>query len=380
MIYLDNAATTFPKPEIVYDTLDKSFRFEGANPGRSGHQLALKAGRNVYKTRERIADLFSIDSPMQIVLTHNTTSALNLAIKGVLFPKDHVILTSMEHNSVVRPIKELEKLGVENSIVWCNEKGEIGLEDIKNEIKENTKLIVTTHASNITGTLLPIRQIGEIAREHNVLYLVDGAQTAGVFDINVKEMNIDLLAVAGHKGLLGPPGTGALYIRKGVNLKTLMEGGTGSESESIFQPAMMPDLHESGTANMPGLAGLGVGIQWIQDTGIGYIRQHEQQLLTVLLKGLQSIPKVKIYGMCDINKQAPVVSFNIWDKGSSQVAFELDRNYNIATRSGLHCAPLAHETIGTLKQGTVRLSLGYFNTTQEIEKTVHAISKIATGC
>ncbi|MCG8482146.1 MAG: aminotransferase class V-fold PLP-dependent enzyme [Clostridia bacterium] len=378
MIYLDNAATTFPKPEIVYDTLDKSFRFEGANPGRSGHQLALKAGRNVYKTRERIADLFSIDSPMQIVLTHNTTSALNLAIKGVLFPKDHVILTSMEHNSVVRPIKELEKLGVENSIVWCNEKGEIELEDIKNEIKENTKLIVTTHASNITGTLFPIRQIGEIAREHNVLYLVDGAQTAGVFDINVKEMNIDLLAVAGHKGLLGPPGTGALYIRKGVNLKTLMEGGTGSESESIFQPAMMPDLHESGTANMPGLAGLGAGIQWIQDTGIGYIRQHEQQLLTVLLKGLQSIPKVKIYGMCDINKQAPVVSFNIWDKGSSQVAFELDRNYNIATRSGLHCAPLAHETIGTLKQGTVRLSLGYFNTTQEIEKTVHAISKIAS--
>lgn len=379
MIYLDNAATTFPKPEIVYETLDKSFRYEGANPGRSGHQLALKAGRNIYKTRELLADLFNIDQPMQIVFTHNTTSALNIAIKGILSPNDHVILTSMEHNSVVRPIKELEQVGVEHSIVWSKNQGEIELEDIKNAIKENTKLIVTTHASNVTGTLLPIYQIGEIAKEHNILYLVDGAQTAGVFDIDVKKMNIDLLAVAGHKSLLGPPGTGALYIRKGIHLKTLIEGGTGSESESTYQPTMMPDLHESGTANMPALAGLGAGIQWIQDKGISRIRQHERQLLKVLLEGLQCISKIKLYGPCDIDKQVPVVSFNISDKGSSEVAFELDQNYNIATRSGLHCAPLAHETIGTLKQGTVRLSLGYFNTTDDIEKTVDAIKKIANS-
>lgn len=377
MIYLDNAATTFPKPELVYEALDRSFRYEGANPGRSGHQLAIKAARNIYKTRELMAHFFCIEQPMQLIFTYNATYALNMALKGVLNPGDHVILTSMEHNSVVRPIKEMEKRGVESTIVWCNNIGEIKLEDIKKSIKKNTKLIVTTHASNVTGTLMPIEKIGKLAKEYDILYLVDGSQTAGVFDINVKRMNIDLLAVSGHKSLLGPPGTGALYVRKGIELNSLIEGGTGSESESQFQPLMMPDQHESGTANMPALTGLGAGIQFILDKQMMNIRNHELELLKVLVDELRNIPKIKIYGPCDIEKQAPVLSFNIEDKGSSEVAFQLDRNFGIACRSGLHCAPLAHETIGTLKQGTVRLSLGYFNTYDDIEQAVYAIKKIA---
>lgn len=377
MIYLDNAATTFPKPEMVYETLDRCFRTEGANPGRSGHQLALKAGRNIYKTRALMAAFFNIHQPMQLVFTCNTTSALNMAIKGVLSSGDHVIMSSMEHNSVVRPIKEMEQFGLENTVVWCNEQGLIEPDAIKKAIKKNTKLIVTTHASNVTGSILPIQEIGQMARAHGILYMVDGAQSAGFLDIDVEKMNIDLLALAGHKSLLGPPGTGALYVKKGIHLKTLIEGGTGSESESVYQPAMLPDAHESGTANMPALAGLGAGLQWIQNKGIGHIRKHERELLTVLINGLQSIPSVKMYGPCNIHQQVPVVSFNISDKGSSEVAFELDRQYNIATRSGLHCAPLAHQTIGTLEQGTVRLSLGCFNTLEDIEKTVEAIGQIA---
>ena len=377
MIYLDNAATTFPKPEIVYETLDKAFRLDGANPGRSGHQMSLRASRNIYNTREIIADLFHIKSPMDIVLTQNATYGINLAIKGILSQGDHVIITSMEHNAVARPIKELEKTGIENTIVKCNNKGEINLSDIKKAIKENTKLICTTHGSNIIGTILPIKEIGKIAKENNIIYLVDAAQTAGVVEINVDEMNIDLLAIAGHKSLFGPPGTGALYIRKGINIRTLVEGGTGSASESLFQPDIMPDKHESGTYSMPAITALGAGIQWIMDTGISNIRKHEIELTKMLIAGLKQIPEVIIYGTDNVENRVPVVSFNIEDMGSAEVAFQLDRDYNIATRSGLHCAPLAHETIGTLDQGTVRISLGYFNTKEEIEETIKAITEIA---
>lgn len=376
MIYLDNAATTYPKPEIVYKEIDKCLREYGANPGRSGHKLALQAGRTIFETRELVAKLFNIDDPMQIVFTNNATAALNLGIKGFLKKGDHVILTSMEHNSVVRPIKEIEKIGIEHTIVECSPEGILNINDLEAAIKDNTKLIVTTHASNVTGTIMPVKEIGEIAEKHRVAYLLDAAQSAGVYNIDVKEMHIDMLAVPGHKGLMGPQGTGLLYIKKGLDVCQMMEGGTGSKSELTTQPEMMPDKFESGTPNTPGIAGLGAGIKFILETGMERIRNHEESLTDYMLTQLMEIEEIEIYGPKDASKQAAVISFNIKGRGSSEIGYYLDNLFDIAVRPGLHCAPLAHETIGTLEQGTVRFSIGYFNTKEEIDEAIKGIKTI----
>lgn len=376
MIYLDNAATTFPKPESVYRSVDKCFREYGANPGRAGHKLALKAGRLIYETRELICRLFNIDNPMNVIFTSNATDSLNLAIKGILEKGDHVITTSMEHNSVIRPIVTLEKIGVEHTIVQCNEEGILDVDLIEKEIKENTKMIVMTHASNVTGTIMPIEEIGKIAKKCGLIFLVDAAQTAGVYDIDVKNMNIDLLAFPGHKGLLGPQGTGGLYIREGLVLRQMKEGGTGSKSESLYQPEIIPDRYESGTPNTPGIAGLGEGIRFILDTGIDRIREHEEMLTDYMLNKLSYLDKIRIYGPNDVKKQAAVISLNVGDVDSSEVSYVLDKAFDIAVRSGLHCAPLAHKTIGTFEQGTVRFSIGYFNTKEDIDIAVAALEKI----
>ncbi|WIF95866.1 aminotransferase class V-fold PLP-dependent enzyme [Caminicella sporogenes] len=376
MIYLDNAATSFPKPEEVYKAVDECFRMFGANPGRSGHKLALQAGRAIFNTREVICELFNIDNPMQIIFTSNATDSLNLAIKGILKKGDHVITSSMEHNSVLRPIKTLEEKGIENTIIKCDENGFIDVTEVEKSIRSNTRLIVMTHASNVTGTIMPIEKVGEIAKKYGVFFLVDAAQTAGVYDIDVKKMNIDLLAFPGHKGLMGPQGTGGLYIREGLNLKQMKEGGTGSKSESLLQPEIIPDKFESGTPNTPGIVGLGAGIKFILDKGIENIRKHEEELTDYMLKKLAEIKKVKVYGPQDAKKQASVISLNIGDLDSSEVSYALDQVFNIAVRSGLHCAPLAHKIIGTFEQGTVRFSIGYFNTKEDIDKAVEAIRKI----
>lgn len=377
MIYLDNAATTFPKPEEVYLAVDKCLREFGANPGRSGHKLALAAGRAIYETRELICKLFNIDNPMRVIFTSNATESLNLAIKGLLEKGDHVITSSMEHNSVIRPIKALEGNGVEHTIVKCREDGSILVKDIEKEIKENTRLIAITHASNVCGTLMPIKEIGKLAKKHSILFLVDGAQTAGVYEIDVNEMNIDLLAFPGHKGLMGPQGTGGLYIREGINLRHMKEGGTGSKSESLLQPDIIPDKFESGTPNTPGIVGLGEGIKFVLKTGLENIRRHEEELTDYFLKKLEKIDNVKIYGTKNSKKQASVVSLNIGELDSSEVSYLLDQAFNIAVRSGLHCAPLAHKTLGTLEQGTVRFSIGYYNTKDEVDKVIDAIEKIS---
>jgi cysteine desulfurase family protein len=376
MIYLDNAATTYPKPESVYVAMDKCMREYGANPGRSGHKLALEAGRAIYKTRELICKLFNIDNPMQIIFTCNATDSLNLALKGILKEGDHVITTSMEHNSMIRPIVTLEKLGVEHTVIPCDKKGNIDPKLIEKEIKYNTKLIATTHASNVSGTLMPIEEIGKIAKKNKILYLVDAAQTAGVYNIDIKKMNIDLLATPGHKGLLGPQGTGFLYIREGIALQQMKEGGTGSKSELLTQPEIVPDRYESGTPNTPGIVGLGAGIEFILKEGIEKIQRHEEALTEHMLLELQKIDRINIYGPVDAKKQAAVISINIGDEDSSEVSYLLDKVFNIAVRSGLHCAPMAHKTMGTFEQGTVRFSLGYFNTKEDVKKAVEALKKI----
>lgn len=376
LIYLDNAATSYPKPENVYDAMINHMKNAGANPGRSGHRLSLEAGRAILKTRELIGTLFNIDNPMQIIFTSNATDSLNLAIKGVLKKGDHVITSTMEHNSVLRPITALEKIGVENTIIQCNDEGIIDPDDIKKAIRSNTKLIALTHGSNVTGTLMPIEEVGRIAKEADVLFLVDAAQTAGIYDIDVKKLNIDLLAVPGHKGLMGPQGTGILYIREGLDVLHFKEGGTGSKSEELTQPEMLPDRYESGTANTPGIVGLGAGIEFILKEGIEKIRNHEKELTQYFIEALEQIEQVKVYGPKDSEKQGAVISMNIGEEDSSEIAFVLDQAFDIAVRSGLHCAPLAHKTIGSFEQGTVRFSIGYFNTKEDIDRAVAAIKEI----
>ena len=376
MIYLDNAATTFPKPRQVYEAVLDCMENYGANPGRAGHKLAMRAGREIYECRENIAKLLNVSNPMSIVFTHNATDSLNLAIKGVVKSGDHIITTSIEHNSVIRPIKALEKNGVENTIVKCDKYGYLDPNDIKKAIKPNTKLIVTTHASNVCGTIVDIESVGNIAKENNILYLVDASQTLGVYDIDVQKINVDMIAAPGHKCLLGPQGTGMLYIRDGLEVNILKEGGTGSNSEDLFQPNMMPDRYESGTHNTPGIAGLNAGVKFILETGIDKIRKHEEELCEYMLTKLTEVPNIKIYGPLDSKKRAAVISINIGDIDSGEVTFILDDMYEIATRSGIHCSPLAHKTLGTLRQGTVRFSLGYFNTKEDIDKAVEALKHI----
>lgn len=376
MIYLDNAATTFPKPRQVYEAVLDCMENYGANPGRAGHKLAMRAGREIYECRENIAKLLNVSNPMSIVFTHNATDSLNLAIKGVVKSGDHIITTSIEHNSAIRPIKALEKNGVENTIVKCDRYGHLDPNDIKKAIKPNTKLIVTTHASNVCGTIVDIESVGNIAKENNILYLVDASQTLGVYDIDIQKINVDMIAAPGHKCLLGPQGTGMLYIRDGLEVNILKEGGTGSNSEDLFQPNMMPDRYESGTHNTPGIAGLNAGVKFILETGIDKIRKHEEELCEYMLTKLTEVPNIKIYGPLDSKKRAAVISINIGDIDSGEITFILDDMYEIATRSGIHCSPLAHKTLGTLRQGTVRFSLGYFNTKDDIDKAVEALKEI----
>lgn len=377
MIYLDNAATSFPKPDIVYEAIMEAMKEYGANPGRSGHKLALKAGRAIYETRDLLSKFFNIEDPMRIIFTSNATDGLNLAIKGLLKSGDHVITTSMEHNSVLRPLKALEKIDVETSIIQCDETGSIDIKDIEANIKNNTKLIVTTHASNVTGTIFPVKEIGKLARKHGVVYMLDAAQTAGVYDIDVVDMNIDILAFPGHKSLLGPQGTGGVYIKEGIEITQMKEGGTGSKSDSLMQPDIYPDKFESGTPNMPGIVGLGAGIKYILNKGINNIRDHEKKLTKAFIYGLKEIEDVKIYGPKDVEKQAPVISINIGKEDSSEVSYILDQVFNIAARPGLHCAPLAHKTIGCYEQGCIRFSVGPFNTIKDIEAVIEAVKNIS---
>ncbi len=378
MIYLNNAATTWPKPESVYKEMDYFFRNMGVNPGRSQSSKNMSAAHKIFETREKIAKFLGIGDSSHLVFNSGATESLNTVIKGVLSKNDHVITTSLEHNAVIRPLEKLKKeRNIEVTYLKINEVGEIDYEELRNSIKNNTKLIITTHASNVIGTLLDIKKIAEIAEEAGVYYLVDAAQSAGVFPIKAEEWGIDFLAVPGHKSLYGPPGIGTLYIRDSENINTFKEGGTGSNSLSKTQPEVMPDRFEAGTPNTPGIIGLGAGIDFILEKGRENIHQKEIELLKLLLEGLEYISAVKIYGKRSIEERTAVLGFNISDMGANQTAFKLENDYGIQLRSGLHCAPLLHESLGTIDQGMVRVSISYFNKKSDIENLIKAVSVIA---
>ncbi|MRR37869.1 aminotransferase class V-fold PLP-dependent enzyme [bacterium] len=379
MVYLDNAATSWPKPEAMMEAMIRFNGTVGANPGRSGHSLSIEAARVLMDTREALADLFGADDSLRIILTKNATEALNTAIFGMLARGDHVITSGMEHNSVMRPLRALYSEGVEVSTIPCSDLGELDPQDIIPLIRKNTRAVITTHASNVTGTIMPISSIGDITRKNGILLCVDASQTAGAVPIDVRAMNVDLLAFTGHKSLLGPQGTGGLYLREGLEdtIRPLMHGGTGSRSESEIQPDFMPDKYESGTPNTIGIAGLGSGVRFIRETGIETIRRKEQALTSRILAGLESIPGIRIYGVRDPGRQTAIVSFSLAGLSPSDIVFQLDEDFGVMARPGLHCAPSAHKTMGTFPEGTVRFSPGFFTTCEEIDHALDALVKIA---
>ena len=379
IIYFDNAATSWPKPEAIIRAVDSCLRETGGSPGRSGHSLSIDAGRIIFDAREALAGLLGIDDPLRIILTANATEALNIAVLGLLKPGDHVITSSMEHNSVMRPLRAMEARGVELTTLPCSTTGELDPSVVVPAIKKNTKAIFLTHASNVTGTIIPVADIGRIASEHGLVFCVDAAQTAGALPIDIGAMDIDLLAFTGHKSLFGPQGTGGLYIRKDLEqvISPLMRGGTGSRSEYEEQPDFMPDKFESGTPNTSGYAGLTAGIEFILSQGLDTINAHEKHLTELFLQGIGNLDGVTIYGHKDASRRIAVVSFNIRGMNPAKAALELDERFGIMSRPGLHCAPSAHKTIGTFPAGAVRFSFSYFNTVEEINQAVDAVRFLA---
>ena len=382
LIYFDNTATSWPKPPEVAEAISRFLKDIGATPGRSGHRLSIEAARLLYSVREAVVELFNAPDPLRVVFCHNITEALNLSLFGLLHGGDHVITSSMEHNSMMRPLRALEREKVEISVVECSREGFLDPRDVKSVIRSNTVMIALTHASNVVGTLLPLAEVGCIAREHDLLYLVDTAQTAGIYAIDMQKDNIDLLAFTGHKSLYGPTGTGGLIVGERVDLhrmKPLMHGGTGSRSEKEEQPDFLPDMLESGTPNITGLSGLGAGVRWIQKQGIAAIRSHEEELTREIIAGLMNIPGINVYGGLDAARQTGTVSFNIPDMAPSDTGLRLDEEYCIMCRVGLHCAPSAHKSIGTYPTGTVRFGIGAFNTLQQVKTAVFAVEQLYRG-
>jgi cysteine desulfurase family protein len=380
MIYFDNAATTFPKPEETMRAMQRYMTETGGSPGRSGHRLSINAGRIIFDAREALAGLFNVSDPLRIALTKNATEALNIAICGLLKPGDHVITSSMEHNSVMRPLRAMEARGVSLSVISCAAHGELDPRDITAAIRKNTKAIFLIHASNVTGTIMPVAEVGGIAKTHGLIFCVDAAQTAGALPIDVQAMHIDLLAFTGHKSLFGPQGTGGLYIREGLEkeIAPLMRGGTGSRSEFEEQPDFMPDRYESGTPNTVGIAGLGAGIGFVAAQRVEKIRAFEERLTGLLLEGIGEIEGIRVYGPGNPLQQMPIVSFRIRDVDPAETALALDDRFQIMSRPGLHCAPSAHKTIGSYPFGTIRFSFGYFNTENQVRSAVEALCQLST--
>jgi len=380
MIYLDNAATSWPKPPGVAEAMLHFLQHIGANPGRSAHRQAIAAGRVVYEAREAVAQLFNAPDPLHVVFGANVTEALNLALYGYLRPGDHVITSSMEHNSVMRPLRALEHTGVQLTVVSCTPEGFLDPADVEVAIRPNTVLIALNQASNVVGTLLPVAEVAAIARHHGLILLVDAAQTGGAYPVDMQADGIDLLAFTGHKSLYGPMGTGGLIIGERVDierLKPIKRGGTGSRSEQEEQPDFLPDMCESGTPNAVGLAGLTAGIKWVIAQGVDTIRAHEVALTRQLIAGLQAIPGVTVYGGQEADRQTATVSFNITDKSPAEVGLRLDKEHNVMCRVGLHCAPAAHKTIGTFPVGTVRFGMAALSTSKEVQTALAAVRVLA---
>lgn len=376
MIYMDNAATTLHKPKEVAEAVVKAMSMAG-NAGRGTNQASLGAARIIYDAREKMCRLLGAESPKQIVFTSNSTEALNIAICGLIRPGDHVITTVLEHNSVLRPLYEMERRGASLSIIGCDEKGNLLYEELERAIRPETRAVVCTHGSNMTGNMIDLCRVGEWANKYGVLFIVDASQTMGVYPIQVQEAKIDVLCFTGHKSLLGPQGTGGLYVREGLTIHPLKSGGTGVESFNKKQPDSMPEALEAGTLNGHGIAGLAAALTYLEETGLESIREKELALMRRFYEGITQIPDVKVYGDFETSKRCPIVTFNIGEYDSAQVSDELLMEYDIATRPGAHCAPLMHKAFQTVEQGAVRFSFSHYNTEEEVDKAVQAIRELA---
>ncbi len=378
MIYLDNAATSYQKPEEVIKAVTDAMLHLG-NSGRGAHGASLDASRMIFDTRRLLAELFHAEDPSRVAFTANSTESLNMAIQGTFAPGDHVITTMMEHNSVLRPLYLIEKRGVRLTILPADKDGNIRYGDIEAAIRENTRGFVCTHASNLTGNLNDLEAIGRICRKHRILFLVDASQTAGVFDIDMKRMGIDVLCFTGHKGLLGPQGTGGICVREGLAVRPLVVGGSGVRSYLTAHPEEMPTALEAGTLNSHGIAGLHAALLYLKSTSCENIRKRELMLMDRFYEGVKRIPGVRVYGDFSeekLHNRAPIVAINVWDYDSGEIADELAYTYGICTRAGAHCAPLMHEALGTVKQGAVRFSMSHYNKEEEIDEAIHAVREL----
>jgi len=378
-VYVDNAATSFPKPDSVYNDILNYMRNIGGNPGRGASTSSLKGNKVIFQCRNALCELFNFNDTKNVIFTSNITMSLNILIKGIVKPGWHVITSSMDHNSTLRTLNELKSKGIiELDIIQCNKLGEIDIEDFKSKIKDNTKLVTLSHGSNIIGTIQPLATIGKICKDNNIFFIIDSAQTAGVIDLDFQKLNCNALAFTGHKSLLGPQGIGGFIIDDLMNdvCSSLIVGGTGSVSSDIIQPNFLPDKFESGTINAPGIAGLLAGINFIKSEGLSTIKEHEDYLTQKFIDGILNIPTMKVYGHLNTKNRTSTISINSSSIDNNELGFILDSEYNIITRTGLHCAPLAHKTIGTYPNGTLRFSFGYFNDEKDISYILSCINLI----
>jgi cysteine desulfurase family protein len=367
--YFDNSATSSPKPSKVYAEAERAIRELNGNPGRGSYKKSLEIAREIYEVREKVAKFFNVGNALNVAFTQNATMSLNMAIKGILKSGDHVLTSTGEHNSVIRPLYSLkEKIGIEIDYVSDG--------NFEKYIKENTKALIVNHISNVTGKIMDIERIGRVCKENNLIFMVDVSQSAGFLKVDMQEMNIDVICFTGHKSLYGIQGVGGICIREGIRIEPFLEGGTGTNSKVPRQPKEMPELLEAGTLNVPGILSLGAGLDFINEVGLEKIREHEIQLTKKFIKGLKKIDGVELYD--DIERErGPVVSINIKGLDTGELAMLLDEEFNIMVRSGFHCAPLKHEEIGTVDQGSVRFSFGYFNTEEEIDYALKSLEKIS---
>ena len=377
-IYLDNASTTFPKPRAVAEAMSDYLLNEGCNINRGCYAGAYSVEERVYETRQLLCDLFHGPDARNVAFTKNVTEALNVLLKGFLRPGDHVLVSAMEHNAVMRPLTQLQQQGVRFSRVPCRADGTLIVEAMEDLLEENTRLVMMTHASNVCGTALPLQTVGDFCHRHGLRFFVDSAQTAGILPIDMAALHIDALAFTGHKGLLGPQGIGGFVLSPELvgELEPLLSGGTGSISHTEEVPAFMPDRFEAGTPNLPGILGLRASLLWLKETGMEKIFTHEQRLTEQFLQGLAALPNVQIFGRTDLQDRTGVVSLRLDGIDPAQLAYALDADYGIMTRVGLHCAPNAHRTIGSFPTGTVRFSFGWFNTEDDVQQALNALQEL----
>ena len=377
-VYLDNGATSYPKAPGVAESMAEYILNVGTNVNRGAYSSSFKAENTVYETRELLCELFRFNKPENVIFTKNITESMNVLLKGLLKENDHAVVSSMEHNAVMRPLNKLNK--VEYTKVICNEKGELNIEDVKKAIKDNTKAIIMTHASNVCGTVLDLEKVGQVCKKHNLFFIIDSAQTAGFQDIDFQKFNADAIGFTGHKGLLGPQGIGGFIVNDRINneMTTFIEGGTGSLSDTEIQPDYMPDKFEAGTLNIPGIYGLNASLKYLLKNGVKNIREKEIYLLSRFIDGILNIENIKLIGKTATLDRTGILSIDFINNDNGIVSHELSKEYGIMTRSGMHCAPSAHKTLGTFPKGTVRFSVSHFTTMEEIDYAIDCINKIAT--